>query len=115
MAYRVDIMVDKGSEIPTILEFFDHDRRPISFDGFTALMQVRRTPTSETIIDELSSEGDSPRLKFCADTIRISWPRGITQAITAGRYVYDIQLTQPNGSTVRLVEGALVFRQEVTR
>lgn len=115
MAWRCDIAVDKGSELPTIIEFFDHDRRPMNFDGFTALMQIRRTASSDQIIDELSSEGDSPRLAFRADTIRISWPRGITQAIPAGRYVYDIQLTQPNGCTVRLVEGVLVFRQEVTR
>lgn len=115
MAYRVDLRIDKGSERPTILEFFDNSRRPICFDGYTARMQIRRTPTSDQIIDELSSEGDYPRLIICADTIRILWPRGVTQSIQAGRYVYDLLVTQPNGNVIRLAEGALEFRQEVTR
>lgn len=115
MAYRFDIVLDQGTDYLRPFEFYDSARRPINFDGFSAHMQVRRTAASAVVIDELSSEGESPRLSFKSNVIVAAWPRTVTQAIKAGRYVYDLEVTAPSGSVTRLMEGTFVVRQEVTR
>lgn len=115
MAYRVDIVLDQGTDYVCPYEFYDNAHRPINFDGFSAHMQVRRTATSEVIIDELSTDGEAPRLTFNSNFIVAKWARTVTQSIKAGRYVYDLEVTAPNGSVTRLMEGTFVLRQEVTR
>ena len=115
MAYRVDIEIDQGTDTEAGYEFFDDARRPISFVGYSAHMQVRRTATSSVIVDELSTEGEAPRLSFESNVMKAKWPRAITSAIKAGRYVYDLEVTEPGGGVKRLMEGAFVIKQEVTR
>lgn len=115
MAYRVDIEIDQGTDTDAGYEFFDDARRPISFVGYSAHMQVRRTATSQIVIDELSTETTPERMRFCGNLVSIVWPREVTQVLKAGRYVYDLEVIAPNGAVTRLMEGALVLRQEVTR
>lgn len=115
MAYRVDIVLDQGTDSEASYEFFDNSNRPISFSGYTAQMQVRRTATSQTVIDDLSTEGTPDRIGFCGNLVTIKWPRSVTQEIKSGRYVYDLEVTSPNGAVTRLMEGAFVIKQEVTR
>ena len=115
MAYRVDIVLDQGTDTETRYEFFDSANRPISFRGFSAQMQVRRTATSETVIDDLTTEGTPDRIGFCGNLVTLKWPREVTQKIKAGRYVYDLEVKSPNGNITRLMEGAFVVKQEVTR
>lgn len=115
MAYRVDIVLDQGSDYVCPFEFYDNARRPVNFNGFEAHMQVRRTASSTVIVDELSTEGEVPRLSFESNVLKAKWPRAITSAIKAGRYVYDLEVTEPGGGVKRLMEGAFVIKQEVTR
>lgn len=115
MAYRVDICIDQGTDTQAGYEFFDHGGRPIAFEGYSANMQVRRTAMSEIVIDELSTERTPYRIGFCGNLVQIEWPREVTQALKAGRYVYDLEVTSPNGDVTRLMEGAFVIKQEVTR
>ena len=115
MAYRIDIVLDQGSDIETSYEFFDSGNRPISFNGFSAQMQVRRTAVSEIVIDDLTTQGTPDRIGFCSNLVTLKWPREVTQKIKAGRYVYDLEVKSPNGNITRLMEGAFVIKQEVTR
>lgn len=115
MAYIFDIQIDQGTDTAVPMEFFDHDRRPMNFEGCSARMQIRRTASSDIVIDELSSEGEAPRLTFDVNVICADFPRQITQAIKAGRYCYDLELTTDGGNVYRLIEGAFILRKEVTR
>ena len=115
MAYRVDIVVDQGTDTESGYEFFDDAQRPISFVGYSAHLQVRRTATSRIVIDDLSTGTTPDRIRFCGNLVVIVWPRHVTQEIKAGRYVYDLEVTSPNGAVTRLMEGAFVIRQEVTQ
>lgn len=118
MAYRYDIILDQGSDVRQPIEFYDSGNRPIAFNGFAARMQVRRTPSSQAVIDELTSEkkdGKAPRITFSANVCTLHFPRAVTQEIKQGRYCFDLEVTAPNGDVTRLLEGAFVIRPEVTR
>lgn len=115
MAYRIDLICDQGTRYDPATEFYDSGNRPIDFTGYTAHLQVRRTAASDVVIDELSSEGDDPRIEFDANKVTLHWPQEVTTAIKAGRYVYDLEVTSEGGNTYRLQEGAFVIRAEVTR
>lgn len=86
----------------------------VNLTTFTAKMQVRKTAyhttpvTTFTTTDgsiTLNSSGNITLIKSAADA----------SAIPAGVYVYDLELTSPNGTVKRLVEGAFTVNAEVTR
>lgn len=115
MAYIYDIQLDQGSDEVKGFEFYDHDRRPQIFEGYTAHMQVRRTASSDIVVDELRSDGEEPRITFDSNVISLHFPRKVTSDIKAGRYCYDLEITSEGGNVYRMLEGALVIRREVTR
>ena len=45
------------------------------------------------------------------NVLKAKWPRAITSAFKAGRYVYDLEVTEPGGGVKRLMEGAFVIRK----
>ena len=114
-AYHHDLTLDQGSTFGIPFEFYDAGNRPINFSGFTARMQVRRTPTSEIVIDELTSTDKDPRITFASNVMTLTWTKDETERIKPGRYFYDVEITAPNGSVSRLLEGAFIIRREVTR
>jgi microcompartment protein CcmL/EutN len=48
-------------------------------------------------------------------TVRLKVDAATTAALTAGDYVYDLEITAPNGDVTRLVEGKFKVKPEVTR
>lgn len=115
MAWLYDIQLDQGTDVVQPFEFYDHDRRPIAFEGYTAHMQVRRSASSDVVVDELRSEGENPRITFDSNIISLHFPRSVTSNIKAGRYCYDLEITSEGGNVYRMLEGAFVIRREVTR
>lgn len=115
MAWLYDIQLDQGTDDVKGFEFYDHDRRPLTFDGYTAHMQVRRTASSDVIVDELKSDGENPRITFDTNIISLHFSREVTSSIKAGRYCYDLEITSEDGYVYRMLEGAFVIRREVTR
>lgn len=114
-AFHYDIQLDQGADFCVPVEFYDGGNRPIRFAGFSARMQVRKTPSSSVVIDELSSLAPNPRITFASNVMRLTWTHEQTEKIPHGRYFYDLEVTAPNGQRSRLLEGAFIIRREVTR
>lgn len=89
------------------------DGSPVDLTSYTAAMQVRSTYSSSSAVVSLT-DGHGITLGGDAGTIQITIDNATTAGLTAGDYVYDLELT--SGSTVtRLLEGQFIVTPEVTR
>ena len=54
-------------------------------------------------------------VEAAAGTVSIALDENTTTGITAGTYVYDIEMVNPDGTVIRLMEGKIQVTPEVTR
>jgi hypothetical protein len=89
---------------------------PIAVDltGWSARAQFRaKINATETVFD-LSTEDDS--IQLGADgSIELIIDEEVSSAATKYSGVYDLELTDPTGSVIRLLQGAWTMLREVTR
>lgn len=108
MAQKVNIILDQGTTFNTDFTFTDEQDNPIDFTNFQGSSQMRKSYSSSTSYSftvALSSNG----------VISLSMNAATTSSITAGRYLYDVEVTDPNNVVSRLVEGIVTVTPEVTR
>jgi hypothetical protein len=78
-------------------------------------MQVRANVESSTVILELTTSNSRITLGGTAGTVDLLVPAATTANLTAGLYVYDLELVSGGGEVTRLIEGNFNVRAEVTR
>jgi hypothetical protein len=78
-------------------------------------MQVRANTTSNTVITELTTENSRITLGGTAGTVDLLITAANTASLTAGQYVYDLELVSGGGVVTRLLEGNFKVTAEVTR
>lgn len=108
MAAKVNIVVDQGTTFNTTFSILGETDEPVDFTGYTANSQMRKSYTSSTAYAfgvELSSTG----------VVTLSMNAATSSSITAGRYVYDVEVEDTNGTRSRIVEGIVTVTPQVTR
>ena len=108
MAEKVNIVMDQGTTFNTTYLFTDDNDVPIDFSTYTANSQMRKSYTSTTAYAftvGLSNSG----------VITLSLSAANSSAISAGRYLYDLEVQDTNGVRSRLVEGIVTVTPEITR
>jgi hypothetical protein len=86
----------------------------VNVTGYSARMQVRQYADSTATVLSLVN-GTGITLGGTAGTISLSAVATATSAITAGQFIYDLELVSGAGYVTRLVEGNFVVYAEVTR
>lgn len=113
MPGQYDILAPQGA---TFNEVFTYKvgGTPVNLGGYTARMQVRRTPSSSTkIVDLVSPAGIT--LGGATGQISIDISATTMAGIPAGKYRYDLEIISSTGTVTRLLEGVFVVTAEVTR
>ncbi len=108
MAQKVNIVIDQGTTFSTSYTFTDDNDDPINFSTYTGASQMRKSYSSTTAHEftvGLTSNG----------VITLGMSANTTSAITAGRYLYDLEVTDISGVRSRLVEGIVTVTPEITR
>lgn len=109
MAIKAHITIDQGATYSTSIDVTDDNGDPVDLTGYTGVAQMRKHYTSSNshsfTVDVLSGSG----------TVTLSMNATTTANITAGRYVYDCELTDGSGTVSRLVEGIVTVTPQVTR
>lgn len=108
MAQKVNIVIDQGATFNTSYTFTDENDDPIDFSAYTGAAQMRKTYTSSTSYAFSVSLGT-------VGNITLSMNAATTSSIAAGRYMYDLEVTDISGVTSRLVEGIVTVTPQVTR
>lgn len=89
---------------------------PVDLTGFTAKAQFRAKIDSPNSVLDLSTENDGIIIVSAIEGVIELYASAIDAAkLTADKYVYDINLTGPDGDTFRLVEGHVNIVQGVTK
>ena len=111
MAVVSNLYVDQGSDYTSIVTVISKSGAPLNLTGFVAKSQMRKSFSSSQSFTFLSEIYD-------AATGRIKLYLSATQsaAIPAGRWLYDIEITQEStGIKKRVVEGVVTVTPQITQ
>jgi hypothetical protein len=115
-AAQTNLCICQGANLQQKFRWIDKDSlNPIDISGYTARSMFRDTAESATVALSLTSASGTISLGGVSGTVILSASAASTSAITAGRYVFDIELINSSGYVRRLVEGTATVTREVTR
>ena len=110
MAVYSNIVIDQGADYSASIDVTDSDGDTIDLSGYTAAGQIKKTYSSSTAVDFTVSIA-SPAT---AGILNIGLSNTQTNAMKAGRYVYDIEITNSGGVKTRVLEGQVEITPGVT-
>ena len=111
MALVFNLTADQGSSFAAILDLTDASGLPLDISGQSFRAQFRKSYTSSNLTDFICQV-----LSVDAGQIAISLSAAVTRNIKAGRYVYDVEMYDPNDTSVctRVIEGQIEFTPAAT-
>ncbi len=111
MAVYSDISVDQGADFSAEVVVDDSDGTLANLTGYTVAGQIRKTYSSSTKVDFVCTVTDAS-----AGEITIGLSNTQTNAMKAGRYVYDVEITKTStGYKKRVIEGQVTVNPGVTQ
>ncbi len=108
MAEKVNLVIDQGATFSAQFQIFDENDNLVDFTNYTGNSQIRKTYSSSNSYSfavALSNSG----------LITLSMSASTTNSISAGRYVYDVEIEDNNGFRNRIVEGIITVTPQVTK
>jgi len=108
MASKSNIVIDQGTTFNVTFTFVDAVNNPIDFSTYTGASQIRKSYQSTTAYSfsvSLANNG----------LISLGMNANTTSTLYPGRYLYDLEVTDPSGIKSRLVEGIVTVTGEITR
>lgn len=108
MATKVNLVVDQGTTFTTSITFNDETGNTINFSTYTGAAQLRKHFTSSNSVNftvALTSNG----------VVTLGLTANQTANLVAGRYVYDLEVTDSSNLISRLIEGIVTVTPNVTR
>jgi hypothetical protein len=111
MAQITDFFIDQGSDWSAILTFNNSDGTPRDFTNCTVGGQMRKGYGSTTYT-AINCTFPAP---VTSGKVKLALTNATSSAMKAGRYVYDVELTDSFNAKSRLVEGIITITPEVTR
>lgn len=111
MATTANLFVDSGSDYSNIITIASSTGGALDLSNYTVKSQMRKSYGSSTYYDFTASVYDAVTGK-----IRLQITAANTSLIPAGRYLYDIEITNTNTSAkTRVLEGIVVVTPEITK
>jgi len=110
MAIVSNLTVDQGSTFNVEVEVTDVNGNVLTLTGYSVAGQMRKHYDS-TAFTAFTGTVSNANLGL----ITISLTASQTNALAAGRYVYDVEITSGAGVITRVLEGQLEVTPGVTR
>ena len=110
MAALSNIYIDQGSDFTTVISLTDSNGDILDLTGYTALAQIRKIHGSTTLAGTFTTS-----LVANTGQLTLSLTDVVTAAMTSGRYVYDVLLTDASGDKTRVLEGQAILTPGVSR
>ena len=112
MASYANISADQGADFQISVDIEDANGDPLNLESYDLYGQIRRTYKSETAIDfTVTAVGDPS-----SGSITVELTSAQTNAMKAGRYVYDVYaINTATNQVVKVVEGILELIPSVTK
>ena len=110
MAIISNLTVDQGSTFTANIDCSDAGGNTLDLTGYTTAAQLRKTYDSSTFTAFTAQVANA-----VAGRLSISLTAAQTNGLNAGRYVYDVEITDSSGIVTRVVEGQVEVTPGVTR
>lgn len=110
MASISNLFVDQGSAYSNIITVAATTGLPLDLTDYTVASQMRKSYSSSTYHNFTASIYDATNGK-----VRLQLTSTQSAGITPGRYLYDVEITDPNGSKTRVIEGIVTVTPEITK
>jgi hypothetical protein len=110
MAIISNLTVDQGSTFSASVDITDTEDNILVLTGYTVAAQLRKTYGSSTAVDFTASVSNA-----ALGEVTISLTATQTNALIAGRYVYDVEITSAGGTVTRVLEGQVEVTPGVTQ
>ena len=110
MANYSDISIDVASSFSSAILVADVNGLPFNLTGYSARGQIRKSYSSLTAIDFTTSITDP-----LSGKVYISLLPAATKKLSAGRYVFDVEIYNISGDVTRIAEGQVTANPAVTR
>jgi hypothetical protein len=108
MATKVNLVVDQGTTFVSQITFNDETGNTINFSTYSGAAQLRKHYSS--------SNSTSFGVTLGANgVITLQLTANQTGNLVAGRYVYDLEVTDSSNLISRLIEGVVTVTPNVTR
>ena len=112
MATISNLYIDQGTTFSTIIDLTNQDGSPMNLTSFTVQSQIRKSYQSSTFYNFTATVYDSP----LNGQVRLQLAPSTSSNMRAGRYLYDIEITNTTTSDkYRVLEGIVVVSPEITR
>lgn len=110
MSTKANLVIDQGSTFSVDLNLTDDNGDALDLAQYSATSQLRKWYTSVSFVPFTTS------VNALAGTVTLSLTACQTANLTAGRYVYDVELTENYTNTIsRIIEGIVTVTPNVTR
>jgi phage baseplate assembly protein gpV len=114
-AATYDFQIEQGATLSKNFVWKTSDGAPIDLTNYAGKLQVRSSVTSDTVLLEMSTQNGRIQLGGTAGTIVLAMANTETSAITWLRGVYSFELTAPDGTVTRLLDGSISVSREIVR
>lgn len=109
MAIKSNISIDQGADFSTTIEIKDSNGVAVDITGYSANATLRKTYySSNSYAFQTTVDGPNGR-------VTLSLPASNTAVLSAGRFVYDLVVTNVALVKSRVVEGYVTVCPGVTR
>jgi len=112
MAAYTELYIDQGATFTNIINLSDDvTNANINISGYTVTSQMRRSYYSQNASANIECTITNP------NTVEITMylDSANTSNINAGRYLFDLKITDPLNVTTRILEGVITVTPSVTK
>lgn len=110
-----DFLCEQGATFNPVLTWKDGAGVAVNLSGFSARMEVRSSVSAADAIIRLDTTNGRISLGGSAGTVSLLISAADSAALSAGAFVYDLELVSGAGVVTRLLQGRFVVSPEVTR
>jgi hypothetical protein len=106
-----ELTVDQGTTFESTLDLVNDDNSAINVTNYVFSGQIRKSYYSSNATANLTITV----VNAANGNVNISLNAATTTNITAGRYLYDIKMTDTANTVTRIVEGIITITPQVTK
>ncbi len=110
MAIYSNFTIDQGTTFSADIDVTDADGDALNLTGYTCAGQMRKSYNSNTFTAFSASITNAT-----GGVLNIGLSATQTNALKAGRYVYDVEITDSGNTVTRVIEGQIEVTPGVTR
>lgn len=110
MATISNLYVDAGSTYSNIITVTASNGQPLNLTGYTVASQMRKSYQSSQVYSFTSSIYSAINGK-----VRLQLTNIQSAEIPSGRWLYDVEISSPSGTTTRVVEGIVTVNPQITQ